>query len=1336
MTSPTPNSNLHGGIQVLPGPVALSPFRIEKLQSDIALRPGGEAVKLVHLAAQYVHFVQLKAGATLTDAEVHVLQRLLTYATPFASGEFGQSVVVTPRVGTVSPWSSKATDIAWNCGLASIARIERATQFYFDVDGALSLESRATLVAALHDRMTESVFATTAEAAPRLFAQHPPRALQHVDIAAGRAALAAANSDLGLALSDDEVDYLLAYYQRIKRHPTDVELMMFAQANSEHCRHKIFNASWSIDGKAMPRTLFGMIKNTHHATPQGTVVAYNDNAAVMQGAPSRRWFPRPAAELAVGQWAFHEDMTHILMKVETHNHPTAIAPYAGAATGAGGEIRDEGATGRGAKPKVGVTGFTVSHLNIPGFVQPWETDIGRPGRMVSALTIMIEGPIGGAAFNNEFGRPNLGGYFRTFQQEVSGEVRGYLKPIMIAGGIGNVSDRHTKKADHFETGTLFIQLGGPGFLIGLGGGAASSMAAGANAEALDFDSVQRANAEMQRRCQEVIDACWQMGDANPILSIHDVGAGGLSNALPELAHSGAAGATFNLRRVLIEEHGMSPKEIWSNEAQERYVLAIAPASLPLFKALCERERCLFAVVGEATRDGQLQVLDPHFSNAPVDMEMETLLGKPPRMHREVTRVLRQLEPLKLEGLSLKEAAYRVLNFPAVADKTFLVSIGDRTVGGMTARDQMVGPWQVPVADCAVTTLGYTGFVGEAMAMGERTPLALISGPASGRMAVGEALLNLAASNVATMQDIKLSANWMAPAGHPGEDAVLYDTVEAIGIDFCPALGLSIPVGKDSMSMKTSWHDGAPKSVTAPVSLIITAFARVADVRKSLTPQLRSDRGETELILVDLGAGKNRMGGGVLAQVFGQMGDNCPDVDDASQLKALFLAIQAANAAGLILAYHDRSDGGLLTTLAEMAFAGRTGVTIYLDSLLIDSRNFDVDGNEIVRDTALALDHTRVLSALFNEELGAVLQVRRSDRDAVTTLFRDAGLGRCTHVIGHLNDRNEMRVVVNGTHVLTESRVDLHRAWSATTHRMQRLRDNPTCADEEYARIADAADPGLSVKLTYDMHDDVAAPLIATGVRPRVAVLREQGVNSQAELARAFDIAGFDVFDVHMTDVISGRVSLTDFKGVAAAGGFSYGDVLGAGEGWSKSILFNSRARDEFEAFFRRSDTFALGVCNGCQMMSNLKEIIPGAQNWPHFGRNLSEQYEARLVMVEVMESPSIFFKGMEGSRIPIVTAHGEGRATFANRTQEEACRWLTSLRFVDNQGKPTQTYPLNPNGSTAGVTAVTTPDGRFTVLMPHPERTFRGVLFSWHPDGWDEESPWMRVFRNARVWVG
>jgi phosphoribosylformylglycinamidine synthase len=1314
-------------VLTLPGAIALSAFRVEKLLASLP----GPLAEAITIDTRFVHFAAI--SEPLDARETQVLERLLTYGTAAKGEPKGALLLVLPRFGTVSPWSSKATDIARSCALARIVRIERGVAYYIHArdSGPLSERSRHALDLAIHDRMTEVVVDDLASA-QKLFEHFPPQPLAYIDVLGfGRHALEEADAAMGLALAADEVDYLLESFTKIGRNPTDVELMMFAQANSEHSRHKIFNASWTIDGEAQDRSLFQMIRNTHQRNPRGTVVAYSDNSAVMEGAEIERF--HPGGDRA---WGYACDLTHILMKVETHNHPTAIAPHPGAGTGAGGEIRDEGATGIGGKPKAGLTGFSVSNLNLPNARRPWEVDYGKPARIASALEIMIDGPIGGAAYNNEFGRPNLAGYFRSFEMAAAGEVRGYHKPIMLAGGYGNISARHTEKKA-LGPGTLFIQLGGPGFLIGMGGGAASSMASGQNVESLDFDSVQRANAELERRCQEVIDACWQMGDANPILSLHDVGAGGLSNAFPEMVHGGGVGAQFNLRALPVEEPGMSPMQIWSNESQERYVLAIHASRLAEFRAICERERCLFAVVGEARVDGELVVEDPLFRNKPVDVALEVILGKPPRMQRDVARAARKLEPFEA-AIDLREAAYRVLRHPTVADKTFLVTIGDRTVGGMSARDQMVGPWQVPVADCAVTTLGYTTYLGEAMAIGERAPVALIDGPASGRMAVGEAITNIAAACIADIGDIKLSANWMCAAGHPGEDATLFDTVKAVGMELCPALGVSIPVGKDSMSMRTTWRDeksGEDKSVVAPMSLVVSAFAPVTDARRTLTPQLRMDAGDTELLLVDLGAGRNRLGGSILAQACSALGDEAPDLDDPAALRSFFDAVQKLNGAGKLLAYHDRSDGGLFATLCEMAFAGRAGTTVYLDNLALDPKQLDVDGHERQTDLLAGNLQARVMAALFSEELGAVLQVRRGDRDAVMAVLREAGLAARSQVIGHPNTQGEVRFVLNGKPLFAEKRVALHRAWSEVTHEIQRLRDNPLCADQEYERIADAADPGMSARLTFDPAADIAAPFIARGARPKVAVLREQGVNGQMEMAASLHRAGFAPYDVHMSDILSGRVTLAGFGGFAACGGFSYGDVLGAGEGWAKSILFNARARDEFEAFFARGDSFALGACNGCQMMSNLKEIIPGAQHWPHFERNLSEQYEARLALVEIQKSPSLLFAGMEGSRIPIATAHGEGRAVFKDAAALDACKPLVAARFVDPRGKVTETYPHNPNGSPQGITAITTHDGRFTILMPHPERVFRTVSLSWHPPGWGEDSPWMRIFRNLRAWV-
>ncbi len=1290
----------------LAGRPALSPFRVAKLFAGLsAARP---THRVAGITATYWHFVEL--AAPLGAGERATLERILAYGpVPHAGDDAGgTTLLVVPRPGTISPWSSKATDIAHNCGLEGVARIERGVRFRVHVrdDAALSAEDRAALLPLIHDRMIEAVF-DRLEAATQLFAHVAPRPLTTLPLLAhGPAALARANVELGLALAPDEIDYLAASFRKLGRDPTDVELMMFAQANSEHCRHKIFNADWIVDGVPQEKSLFGMIRETHRAHPGGTVVAYADNAAVMEGATVARYYPR-----ADHRYGAAPELTHTLMKVETHNHPTAIAPFPGAATGSGGEIRDEGATGTGGKPKAGLTGFTVSNLRIPGLTQPWERDYGKPERIASALSIMLEGPIGGAAFNNEFGRPNLTGYFRTFEQEVAGEVRGYHKPIMIAGGLGNLNAAHAFKHP-LAAGTLLIQLGGPGMLIGMGGGAASSMATGVNTADLDFDSVQRGNAEIERRAQEVIDRCWQLGERNPILSVHDVGAGGLSNALPELVHGGGVGGTFDLRAVPSEEPGMAPREIWCNEAQERYVLAIAPSSLPLFEAICARERCPFAVVGTANAEGRLVVDDPHFRNRPVDVPLDVILGKPPKMTRDVRHVARTLPPLDLAGIELREAIRRVLALPAVADKTFLVTIGDRTVGGLCARDPMVGPWQVPVADVAVTLMDFAGHVGEAMAMGERTPLALIDAPASGRMAVAEALTNIAAADVERLSLVKLSANWMAPAGHPGEDAALYDTVRAVAIDTCVRLGVAIPVGKDSMSMRTTWSEnGSAKAVTAPVSLIVTAFAPVRDVRATLTPLLRMDGERTSLVLLDIAHGRRRLGGSALAQVYGQLGNEAPDLDDPDALAAFFSYVTHQRHNGLVLAYHDVADGGLFVALAEMAFASRCGLDITLDGIAAEP-----------------------LPALFAEELGAVVQVLARDAEAFVRDARHAGIAAT--IIGTPVAGERIRILRHGATLVDEARSDLHRTWSATTHALQRLRDNPEAADQEYARLDDVDEPPMTPLLTFDPEDDIAAPYIAKGARPRVAILREQGVNGQVEMAAAFDRAGFAAYDVHMSDLVAGRRSLADFAGFVACGGFSYGDVLGAGEGWAKSILFNARLRDGFSAFFARRDAFALGVCNGCQMMGVLREMIPGAAHWPRFVRNQSEQFEGRYVMVEITPSPSLFFKGMVGSRLPVATAHGEGYAEFASDADLVAAQPLVAMRYVDHRGRATEAYPYNVNGSPQGVTGLTTADGRFTILMPHPERVHRTAQMSWHPQGWGDASPWMRMFRNARAWLG
>ncbi|MBY5922040.1 phosphoribosylformylglycinamidine synthase [Ferrimonas balearica] len=1296
-------------MEILRGAPALSAFRVNKLMQ--ACRDA--KLPVTDLYAEYTHFAHLTAP--LSEQHSQQLAQILTYGPRMEEhSPEGTLLLVVPRPGTISPWSSKASDIAHNCGLSEVKRLERGLAWYIKLERDLTEVEQKALLGLIHDRMVEAVLPSFDDAKV-LFEAAEPKPFTSVDIlGGGRDALSQANVTLGLALAEDEIDYLVENFQKLGRNPNDIELYMFAQANSEHCRHKIFNADWTIDGVEQPKSLFKMIKNTFEVTPEETLSAYKDNAAVMTGSNAGRFFPD-----ADGTYRYHQEPVHILMKVETHNHPTAISPYPGAATGSGGEIRDEGATGRGSKPKAGLTGFTVSNLKIPGFEQPWEKEYGKPDRIVTALDIMIEGPLGGAAFNNEFGRPALNGYFRTYEQEVQSfngtEVRGYHKPIMLAGGFGNIREEHVQKGE-IPVGAKLIVLGGPAMNIGLGGGAASSMASGQSSEDLDFASVQRDNPEIERRCQEVIDRCWQMGDANPIAFIHDVGAGGLSNAMPELVDDGGRGGRFQLRDVPCDEPGMSPLELWCNESQERYVMAVAAEDLEVFDAICRRERAPYAVIGEATEELQLVVEDSHFDNSPIDMPMEVLLGKAPKMHRDVASSQCTAPALDTSGIELKDAIRRVLRLPAVAEKTFLITIGDRSVTGLVARDQMVGPWQIPVANCAVTTATLDTYHGEAMAMGERTPLALINYGASARMAVGEALTNLASAHVGALKHVKLSANWMAAAGHPGEDAGLYEAVKAVGEELCPALGLTIPVGKDSMSMKTAWEDqGEAKSVTAPLSLVITAFGRVEDARNTVTPQLRSDLGDSTLIYLDLGAGQQRLGGSALAQVYNQLGNEAPDVDDAIRLKGFWLAVQQLIAEQKLIAYHDKGDGGLFVTLAEMAFAGKLGLNVDLAGL---------------GDDALAL--------LFNEELGAVVQVRNDDLAAVEAILAQHGLAACSHTIGGLSGDDRI-VIRQGEQVLVdESRTELRTLWGETTFRMQSLRDNPECAEEEFKAKQDAEDPGLFAKLSFDPAEDIAAPYIAKGTAPKVAVLREQGVNSHVEMAAAFDRAGFEAIDVHMSDILEGRLTLEQFQALVACGGFSYGDVLGAGEGWAKSILFNDRAREQFQNFFERPDTLSLGVCNGCQMLSNLKSIIPGSEHWPHFVRNRSERFEARFSLVEVQNSPSAFLGGMAGSIMPIAVSHGEGRAEFANLDAFQAAdnSGTVALRYLNHRGQIATTYPANPNGSPAGITGLTTTDGRTTIMMPHPERVFRSVANSWHPDGWGEDSPWMRMFRSARVTLG
>lgn len=1301
---------------------ALSDFRAARLLKRIReIAPAAQGV-----SARFVHFVH--AQRPLTDDESARLQALLHYGADGADVKADATFMVIPRLGTISPWASKATDIAHNCGLDVILRIERGTLYNVDfASNTPEAEVLTRVAGVLHDRMTESVVDADVKA-EKIFLELPGKPMVTVDLLKnGRQALADANLTMGLAMSEDEIDYLTDAFTKANRNPTDVELMMFAQANSEHCRHKIFNAKWTIDGKDEEKTLFGMIRETHKAHPQGTIVAYSDNAAIFEGAKVPRLYPRTPEGEAFGRvFTEEEEETHTVFKVETHNHPTAISPFPGASTGSGGEIRDEGATGRGARPKAGLCGFTVSALELPEAPQDWENDkdvtaeachnkdtYGKPSRIASPLSIMTDGPLGAAAFNNEFGRPNVLGYFRVFESNVGGTRYGYHKPIMLAGGIGNIRNDQTHKTS-LPPGTLLISLGGPGMRIGLGGGAASSMTTGSNTEALDFDSVQRGNPEMERRAQEVIDRCWASGERNPILAIHDVGAGGLSNAMPELADLSGHGARLDLTKVPVEESGMSPLEIWCNESQERYSIAIAPESLETFDAICKRERCPYAVLGAISEDNTLVVARGEKETDAVNMPMEVLLGKAPRMHRTVEHVETKLPEFNPEGIDLKKAVRDVLRHPTVGSKSFLITIGDRTVGGLVHRDQMVGPWQVPVADSAVTNISFVGNRGEAMSMGERTPLAIADSAAASRMAIGEAVTNIASADI-ELPFVKLSANWMAACGTEGEDAKLFDAVRAASL-LCQEIGLAIPVGKDSLSMKTSWEDkGEKKSVTSPVSLIVSAAAPVRDVRLTLTPQLRTDVASV-LVAIDLGCGKNRMAGSILSQVTQQFGSTTPDLDDPKKLQAFVKLVRKLTLAGCVLAYHDRADGGLLATVAEMMFAGHTGARIDLTSM------------------TKTAEASEVLPALFNEELGAVLQVRADRIDEIHAAVKEAGLAECTHFLGEVTTDDKLHIEAHGKTLCEESRGELQKAWTQVSWQIARMRDNPACADQEYAHCTMEDDTGLFVRTTFDTEEDVAAPFIATGARPRIAILREQGVNSQTEMAAAFTRAGFEAIDVHMTDLLTGRSDLKDFAGLAACGGFSYGDVLGAGGGWATTILRNPKMVEMFSAFFNRPDTFALGICNGCQMMSHLRSIIPGATHWPRFVRNVSEQFEARLVEVEVMKSPSIFFDGMAGSMMPIVNSHGEGHVEWLS--PEDARLATLAARYVDPAGRPTEVYPFNPNGSPDGITGVTTPDGRFTIMMPHPERTHRTVQMSWAPDTLGEFSPWMRMFRNARKFVG
>jgi phosphoribosylformylglycinamidine synthase len=1299
----TPRSQGETPMMIFLGQIALSDFRLQKLQTALH-----EHIPQLEIQApQYCYFVT--SSESLSAEELQRLQDILqthTVITPADNArkpEHTQNLTVVPRLGTLSPWASKTLDILHTCDLTKITRIERG--IHYTLTWPRTTENVATIKNILHDRMTESVLENLNDA-DILFQAIAPAPLTTIDVLKnGAAALEHANKALGLALNSDEIDYLITAFQKLKRNPTDVELMMFAQANSEHCRHKIFNAGWTIDSEKQERSLFNMIRHTHEQHPANVLSAYKDNASVINGSEAARFFIDPATN----QYAYQTEAVHILMKVETHNHPTAISPFSGAATGAGGEIRDEGATGRGAKPKAGLTGFSVSNLKIPAFTHAWEVDYGKPSHTASALQIMLDGPVGAASFNNEFGRPSICGYFRSYEQKIHDDVRGYHKPIMIAGGLGNIRPDHVIKNTIAHAAKIIV-LGGPAMQIGLGGGAASSLTSGTSSNELDFASVQRSNPEMQRRCQEVIDQCWALGEKNPIVSIHDVGAGGLSNAIPELLHDSDRGGKLQLRAIPNAEPGMSPLAIWCNEAQERYVLAIRVEELGVLQTIAERERCPMAVVGEATIETELKLADQEFKNDPIDLPMQVLFGKAPQLQFTVARKTESPLPFSHDKIDINEAAMRVLKLPTVADKSFLITIGDRSVGGLVARDQMVGPWQIPVADAAVTASGYNDYCGEAMAMGERTPLALINPAASGRMAIAEAITNIASCTISKLSDIKLSANWMAAARYQDEAIGLFDTVKAVAMDLCPALELVIPVGKDSLSMRTVWEENnTAHSVTAPLSLIISAFAPVTDIRTTLTPELQPIA-DSSLLLLDLGQQKNRLGGSALAQVYQQLGNSCPDLDDPALLKNFFAAIQELNQQGLILAYHDRSDGGLFVTLCEMAFAGNCGISANLDTLSSD-----------------------VIANLFSEELGAVIQIQNSERERVMHCLEKHNLSHLCHEIGAINTEQKVIFSAQQKIIFSKTRVELQSAWSETSYQLRVLRDNPASAKQEFEHIQKDQRPKLHARLSFPL----PVVNIHKQAKPRVAILREQGVNGQLEMAAAFDRAGFQSVDVHMSDILNGSVTLNDFVGVAACGGFSYGDALGAGRGWAQSILLHARARDQFAEFFARPTTFTLGICNGCQMLAQLKELIPGASAWPTFTRNTSEQFEARVVMVEVQESPSLFFKNMQGSQIPIITSHGEGKATWETDVMREQANAqnIISLRYIDREMKATEAYPCNPNGSPGGSTALTSEDGRATIMMPHPERMFRASQFSWHPKEWQENSPWLQLFLNAREWV-
>ena len=1289
----------------LKGQQGLSEFRLKALLELI--RENFSQVQAINCKDFFFSSLHYQSNELIkpTENELSKILKAKVFKKELKTNQF----ILIPRIGTISPWSSKATDILINAGFDSLKRIEKGLCFSLEIPLELEKDSLKEIGQKIYDRMTQSVI-TDISSAEHLFRQLEPKPVLAVDILKqGKKSLYDANDLLGLALSEEEIEYLYMNYLENNSNPTDAELMMFAQANSEHCRHKIFNAEWEIDGKKAPKSLFDMIRNTYAKNSNGVLSAYKDNAAVLKGHKAKRFFPDSASV-----YIAKEEPIHLVTKVETHNHPTAISPFPGASTGSGGEIRDEGATGRGAKPKAGLCGFSVSNLRIPGFEEDWEGKENKPDRICSPLQIMLEAPIGAAAFNNEFGRPNILGYFRTFEMTINDNVYGYHKPIMLAGGLGNIRNSHVEKSV-VPVGSKLVVLGGPAMLIGLGGGSASSLLSGEAELDLDFASVQRDNAEMERRCQEVLDRCWQRGDSNPILFIHDVGAGGLSNAIPELIKDSGHGGFIELRDIPNAEVAMSPMEIWCNESQERYVMAIGTADLQEFLDICDRERCPVAVVGEITEGSNLKVHDTLFDNYPIDISLDTIFGNTPKTIRKFNKeTKRSTEPELIEP-EISSLIKKVLRHPAVGSKGFLITIGDRSITGLISRDQMVGPWQVPVADNSVTLSSFFASTGEAMSIGERTPCAIINSSAASRMAVAEAVTNIISSGIEKLSDIKLSANWMGAPEKLSGNQDLFQAVEAVGMDLCPTWGICIPVGKDSLSMATSWMDKQKKdhSVISPLSLIISAFAPLKDVSLALTPQidLTSDS-PSELIFIDLAKGKKRMGGSIAFQVSSQFLGSIPDVECVKEMPKLVEVLHQLIKEKKIIAYHDRSDGGLICSLLEMAFAGRNGLDIKLDQI--------------------CESHDQTFEALFNEELGIVIQVPTKHIEEVLNLVSEVGLNKNVFRIASPN-KSKLIKLFRGKELAFEWKLeDLLKEWNFVSYKMQSLRDNPETAKQEYLFDTDEDRKGLNPKISFE----IPKKITSFSSRPSVAILREQGVNGQVEMAAAFDRVGFSCTDVHMTDLIAGRRKLEEFSGLVACGGFSYGDVLGAGEGWATSILYNESLREDFQRFFSRDDVFTLGVCNGCQAIALLSDLIPGSNLWPKFVRNKSEKFEARLIQLLIGKSPSIFFQGMDDSVLPVAVAHGEGQINLGKKEINKLLqKGLVPITYANDEGLTTESYPQNPNGSLSGIAGVTNASGTITLMMPHPERSFLSAQHSWKPENWDEYSPWIKFFLNAREFV-